>query len=122
MYSEPGLRDFLEALEDVNDWHTLGIHLRLDVTQLDQIEEQYFAAHGHRRCKTKMIELWLKVKHDASWYMLIKALKKIKEESLAKRLTEKYLSGTSSTTTGNIMTMVMFQYRIIYFRRNECSK
>ena len=102
MYPEPELRDLLDAIEDVNDWHTLGLHLRLDVTQLDQIEEQYFATYGHRRCKTKMIDLWLKVKPDASWYMLIKALKKIKEESLADRLTEKYLSGTSSTTTGNI--------------------
>ena len=103
MYSEPGLRDILDAIEDVNDWHSLGIHLRLDIAQLDQIEEQYFATQGHRRCKTKMIDLWLKVKPDASWYMLIKALKKIKEESLADRLTAKYLSGTSSTiTAGNI--------------------
>ena len=102
MYSEPGLKDILDEIEDVNDWHTLGIHLRLDIAQLDQIEEQYFATQGHRRCKTKMIDLWLKVKPDASWHMLIKALKKIKEESLADRLTAKYLSGTSSTTTGNI--------------------
>ena len=107
LYSEPELRDVLDAIDDVNDWHTLGIHLRLDVTQLNQIEEQYFATHGHGRCKTKMIELWLK-KPDASWYMLIKALKKIKEESLADRLTKTYLSGTSSAATGNIMTMVMF--------------
>ena len=102
MYSEPGLRDILDEIEDVNDWHALGIHLRLDIAQLDQIEEQYFATHGHRRCKTKMIGLWLKVKPDVSWHMLIEALKKIKEESLADRLTAKYLSGTSSTITGNI--------------------
>ena len=102
MYPEPELRDLLDAIEDVNDWHSLGLHLRLDITQLDQIEEQYFATHGHRRCKTKMIDLWLKVNPDASWCMLIKALKKIKEQSLADRLTAKYLSGTSSATTGNI--------------------
>ena len=121
MYSEPGLRDLLEAIDDVNDWHTLGLHLRLDIAQLDQIEEQYFATHGHRRCKTKMIDHWLKVKPDASWYMLIKALKKIKEESLADRLTAKYLSGTSSTTTGNIK-LHCYRIIIIYCRRDECFK
>ena len=101
MYPEPELRDVLDAIDDVNDWHTLGLHLRLDIAEMDQIEEQYLT-QGHRRCKTKMIDLWLKVKPDASWHMLIKALKKIKEESLADRLTEKYPSGTSSTITGNI--------------------
>ena len=102
MYSEPELKDILDEIDKVNDWHSLGIHLRLDIALLDQIEEQYFATQGHKKCKTKMIDLWLKVKPDASWYMLIKALKKINEESLADRLTAKYLSGTSSTITGNI--------------------
>ena len=111
MYSEPELRDLLDAIEDVNDWHSLGLHLRLDIAQMDQIEEQYFATHGHRRCKTKMIDLWLKVDPDASWCMLINALKKIKEQSLVDRVTAKYLSGTSSITTGNIK---LHSYRIYY--------
>ena len=58
-------------------WREVGRQLHLKTSILDEIDED---CRGRvRRCCTRMFEEWLKEDTEASWYAVLSACKKVKE-------------------------------------------
>ena len=79
------VKHLLTACKSVSDWHSLGIHLDLTTSQLNNIHVTYHA-HGVERLKTEMFDVWLKSSPDASWTKLITALRAIGENTVASEI------------------------------------
>ena len=90
----------LIACKSVTDWHTLGIHLGLTTSQLDNIHQTYHA-NGVDRLKTAMFDAWLK-SCASSWDNLITALKAMGEHTVASNIEAVY-----SPTTGVVCQQVV---------------
>ena len=72
----------------VSDWYRLGLALTLSSYDLDMIEKDFRGDTRKQTCK--MFDLWLKTQPDASYEQLIKALRKVGDETLANSLCKKY--------------------------------
>ena len=79
------VRHLLTACRSVSDWHSLGVHLDLTMSQLDDIHVTYHA-HGVERLKTEMFSVWLKSSPHASWTDLITALRAMDENTVASQI------------------------------------
>ena len=83
------LVDVLNALENVNDWHSLGLQLGILYPTLEKIKTDN---NKSDRCKTEMIAAWLNKEYDdltfgvPSWSVLKAALRKIKENTVADQI------------------------------------
>ena len=87
--SNPTVRELLEAVKDVPDWHALGTELDLPRGQLREIELQYQIA-GVGRQKSAMFDRWLARCVNASWAKLAAALDRMGEEKAAATVRFKY--------------------------------
>ena len=77
----------MAELKDVIDWFGLGVHLRLDVAKLKGIEAQ----NGNtEECKREILQVWLDTVGESDWPSIVTALKKIDENDVAEKLTNKY--------------------------------
>ena len=94
------VKELMVAVCNVCDWHALGIHLDLEMSQLKDIDVTYHV-HGVERKKAEMFSAWLKSSSSASWADLIKALKTIGENTVASEI-EASCSIKSPDTTGNV--------------------
>ena len=92
--SNPTVRELLEAVKDVPDWHALGTALDLPRGQLREIELQYQIA-GVGRQKSAMFDRWLARCVNASWAKLAAALDRIGEETAAATVRFKYCGGSA---------------------------
>ena len=79
------MKHLLTACKSVTDWYTLGIHLDLTPSQLNDIQVTYHA-HGVNRLKTEMFIVWLKSSPDVSWSNLISALRFMDENTIASEI------------------------------------
>ena len=59
-------------------WREVGHQLHLKTSILDEIDADC-RVHGVRRCCTRMFEEWLKQDTEASWYAVLSACTKVKE-------------------------------------------
>ena len=59
-------------------WREVGRQLHPKTSILDEIDADC-RVHGVRRCCTRMFEEWLKQDTKASWYTVLHACKKVKE-------------------------------------------
>ena len=82
----PGLKDLLHL--QVSDWYRLGLALNLSSYELDIIEKHYRG--DTRKQSLKVFEHWLETQPDASYEQLIKALRKVGDETVASSLCTKY--------------------------------
>ena len=96
----------LIACECVTDWYTLGIHLGLTTSQLDNIRVTYHV-YGLNNLKSKMFDVWLKSSSNASWADLITALKAMGEHRVASEVGAFY-----SPTQSN--ALVLWYYCVHY--------
>ena len=78
----------LIALEDVTDWYTLGIHLKMKVSTLDRIRDDF---RNGRHAKEEMLKYWLEQDpgstvfgSEATWKALVQALRDMDENRAAK--------------------------------------
>ena len=83
------LLEVIEATNDIRDWFTLGLVLKIDHTELKALEEQY---HDLRRRRQEMLISWIS-SGNATWGSLAEALRNpsVNECSVAERIEEKYL-------------------------------
>ena len=80
--------DFLvEELSGVTEWYTLGVFLRLTENEIKEIEQDH---DGTARRRMAVLNKWLKKETDPSWLIIISALEKMSETSLANQLRKKY--------------------------------
>jgi hypothetical protein len=69
------IADVLAALTEVTKPYQLGIQLKIDVSKLKTIEENY--SKDIDRQKTEVIEYWLRNSPDASWTTLANAVERM---------------------------------------------
>ena len=77
----------VEELSGVTEWYTLGVYLGLTENEIKEIEQDH---DGTARRRMAVLNKWLKKETDPSWLILISALEKMSETSLAKQLRKKY--------------------------------
>ena len=87
----PSLPQLLIELKDITDWRPLGMYLHVPRSKLNAIEAQYLHSQGTGRCKEEVLSAWLRGNPDASWKEIVNALNLIDEQTLAGRLSKKYL-------------------------------
>ena len=76
-----------QELEEVVEWHRLGVHLGLSEKEIREIELNH---QELARRRTAMLDKWTRKQANASWEMVIEALEKMKEQRLANKLREMY--------------------------------
>ena len=86
------LSQVLIELNEVVNWYTLGIHLKLKPSTLEGIQRDF---RDGRRAKEEMLKFWLEQEPEstlpesaATWKSLVKALKIIDQRRLAKTIEE----------------------------------
>lgn len=68
---KPGFREVLEAIEEVSDWRTLGTHLGIKSSKLDEI-----ARYPPEEQKSQLVAAWERSGTDCTWKKLEEALEK----------------------------------------------
>ena len=92
-------------------WREVGRQLHLKTSILDEIDED---CRGRvRRCCTRMFEEWLKQDTEASWYAVLSACKKVKE-NLASGPEEPHTTDTIESLNQLISTLPAFCHPISY--------
>ena len=79
------LIDLLEKTNQVTDWYTLGVYLKMPSEELKDIEWR-LSGKGLKRCKIELFSSWLKRYSDASWEQIALALEKCDENAAADRI------------------------------------
>ena len=77
----------VEELSGVTEWYTLGVFLGLTENEIKEIEQDH---DGTARRRMAVLNKWLKKEADPSWLIIIFALEKMSEMSLANQLRKKY--------------------------------
>ena len=97
-------RGFLEnavlTLQDhlVKEWFTFGLHLGLEVKELNLLESSYLCHPDQRICVRQMLTKWKnKFNRKATWGRIVYALKKIENNSLAEEVVERFMQSASDT-------------------------
>ena len=83
----------MNELREVTDWHKLGVQLEVPSAKLKEIEKNYTT--DTIRCKTEVLDWWLRNQPEISWKKLAQAVEKMGGyASLAQNLRMK-ISATS---------------------------
>ena len=98
------LGELQNELHDISSkWYNLGVQLRIDIGQLDNIRKDNLD-----ECLREMLKIWLKqVDPHPTRNALIDALKRrvINEHQLASQLEKKYTSDGTSPSTSAIQSV-----------------
>ena len=79
------VRSVLNALQDVTDWHRLGIELDIPIRFLDEVKQYPICEQ-----KSQLIIHWLQYDVEASWSKLVKALVKIDHRRVAMKIKQQH--------------------------------
>ena len=71
-------------------WLVFGLHLGLEIQQLECIEANN--PNDCQKCTTKLLVFWWKQQESPNWEHIVQALRKIEDEGLASTIANKYLS------------------------------
>ena len=78
-------------MTQVVDWFPLGLQLGLGLPELKQLQMDY--PGDAQRCKTEVLDWWLRNSRECSWETLAEALKTMEYEVLAENLRRKFRRG-----------------------------
>ena len=82
----------------VREWFTFGLHLGLEVEELNILESSYLCHLDQRICVRQMLTKWTnKFDRNATWDRIVYALKKIGNNLLAREVEERYIQSPRST-------------------------
>ena len=83
------LPDILRAINEVSDWFSLGLFLKVDYSKLLTLQKDYPSDLNH--CRQKMLISWIS-SGNATWSILVKTLRNdMNEPGLAERIEEEHL-------------------------------
>ena len=89
--SSPTVPELCKALKEVKEWEKLGINLKdMKYCVIKEIKED------EKTLETRKMEIfsrWLKLCPNASWENVVAALEEINENTIAKEVTDKYITG-----------------------------
>ena len=84
----PTLQELISQLDEVVDWFHLGLYLDIPTHELLIMED---FRRGHKKqCRTDMLGWWLQHGTQLTWTAMVRALKGIKMEPLARKIATKY--------------------------------
>ena len=79
----------------MDEWYSLGVALKVKPSKLEEIQKSS-PLEGIKRWRINMLQLWLNLTPNASWSMIVTALKTIDHCALSARLQEKYIPTTGT--------------------------
>ena len=91
------MQELSVELNLVSDWHSLGVKLGVQPTDLSMIERNY---HGdNARCKHEMLYCWLRTAHTPgpTWEAITEALLQMGQHNMAMNIRAKYCSVSTAT-------------------------
>ena len=88
----PDTATLCNELVSVSDWRTLGLNLGVQHYELDQIETSH-PTGGCGRWKQETFSLWLRRTPRASWRDVIRALRRMEENTVAETIEQKHSGG-----------------------------
>ena len=112
---QPTVRCLLTELDQVVDWYSLGIHLEIKPTELQEIQRNF--PSDCNRCKIEMLSSWLKSCSQPTWDKVAQAALDAKEENVAKAIRQKHCKFASNSSASNgILHFVVEcgQYNVLY--------
>ena len=77
--------DILQETDQVTDWFSLGVFLKMPSKVLKDIERR-FSDEGLQRCKIELFSSWVERDLDASWDQIALALEKCNQNATADRI------------------------------------
>ena len=89
----PTLKELMNELKSVSDWHTLGVNLDLKRHQLSEIEKNHRG--DDKRCRTEVLGCWLDNTTNPTWKAVAEALYLMEAYSVADNIKRKYITITS---------------------------
>ena len=99
MDTKPKPSQLDEALETLVNWQRFAIHLpEMDDYSIISKIENYCQGSVVEGAKKQMLEKWLSLDDNATWSSVVKALKKARENALAKSV-EEYVSSLSTAVS-----------------------
>ena len=66
----------LNKLGRVDNWHVLGLHLRVESSELNKTRQQFLLTEGVERCKEEMFDTLLRGNPSATWNEVATALER----------------------------------------------
>lgn len=81
------------VLEEIVDWHLLGIKLGIPTFKLKKIEEDY-KTNDQRKIET--LATWLQQTPRPSWSDVMSALRQMGEDAVAESVQQQYIGGDAS--------------------------
>ena len=101
--------DLVRELELIVDWYLLGICLNLKVHRLKYIEENY--RHDVTHYKIEVLTLWLDNTTTTTWEAVATAVGRMGTHGkVADTIRNKYITSTSTSTTSNRGTVLLYVY------------
>ena len=97
----PTLQALTRELDSVEDWHRLGVNLGLQGHQLREIERNY--SRDNNRCKTEMLDLWLRNASNPAWEAIVMGLDQMQARMLADHIRRTYCSSSTASSSGKYM-------------------
>ena len=94
------IKQLIDELKDVTDWHTLGLRLKIKPSVLEEVEMNNRDATGMKRA---MLKQWLR-STEATWKGLVSALRNMDENCTARNIEEKCCETSRYTWWHNWLT------------------
>ena len=91
-------RVLVQELDSLVQWDVLGIKLGLSLEEIQEIEINHQDKTNSRR-RSEMLNKWLKKELNPTWIMVVDALEKMSENSLANRLRSAYVAASPRAAT-----------------------
>ena len=88
--ASPTLQRLSNELNSVENWHLLGVKLGLQGSELREIERNY--PRDSSRCKTEVLDLFLRSAVKPTWESIVDALCLMNEHVVADGIRNKYCS------------------------------
>ena len=104
--AQPSLKTLTNELKFVTDWHSLGVNLDLGYEQLDVIARNHRG--DNKRCKTEMLDRWLRSTPTPTWEGVAEALCLMDEYAVADTIRRKYVNSTT-TTEGTFFFVLVYK-------------
>ena len=137
MSSHLPILDILQETDQVTDWFSLGVFLKMLSKVLKDIERR-FSDEGLQRCKIELFSSWVERDLDASWEQIALALEKCNQNATADRIRKCHLPPSLLAVTSQslpppqsiddqpapaaaVKTVVVEEEKVVEFRKIEIS-
>ena len=137
MSSRLTILDILQETDQVTDWFSLGVFLKMPSKVLKDIERR-FSDEGLQRCKIELFSSWVERDLDASWEQIALALEKCNQNATADRIRKCHLPPSLPAITSQslpppqsrddqpapaaaVKTVVVEEEKVTEFRKIEKS-